>query len=81
MVESQKKRKPTSVYEVPRDTKDKSDEAHASYDMLCVPTMQVRFTLDLNPSLLALFFSLASHFLHLLKRKDKLPLPHTMPSF
>ncbi|KAJ6987882.1 hypothetical protein NC653_020967 [Populus alba x Populus x berolinensis] len=40
MVENQKKRKPTFVHEEPRDTKDKSDDGHASHDMLCVPTMQ-----------------------------------------
>jgi len=41
MVENQNKRKPTSVHEEPRDTKDKSDDDHASHDMLCVSTMQV----------------------------------------
>ncbi|KAL3582049.1 hypothetical protein D5086_016381 [Populus alba] len=75
MVENQKKRKPTFVHEEPRDTKDKSDDGHASHDMLCVPTMQVRFTLDSNPYCWPFFWRLASLFLHLLKQRDKLPLP------
>jgi len=74
MVENQKNRKPTFVHEEPRDTKDKSDDGHASHDMLCVPTMQVRFTLDLNPYCWpCVFASLPIFFM--LKQRDKLPLP------
>ena len=68
MVENQNKRKPTSVHEEPRDTKDKSDDDHASHDMLCVSTMQVTIYSWLESFTVGntIAFCLSSHFLHLL---------------